>query len=57
MTAAFVDPAAGNLRLTARATAAIERAEPLPDVTEDIDRAPRGPRPAIGAHEIRAAGR
>jgi hypothetical protein len=57
MTTAFVDPGAGNLRLTAKAAAAIERAEPLPDVPEDIDRALRGPRPAIGAHEFHPAGR
>jgi hypothetical protein len=51
MTAAFVAPEAGNLRLTARATEAIDRAAPMPEVTEDIDRKPRGSRPDLGAHE------
>jgi hypothetical protein len=54
MTTAFVDPAAGNLRQTAGAANAIERGERLPDVPEDIDRTPRGPRPTVGAYEIRA---
>jgi hypothetical protein len=51
-TAYFVDPETGNLRLTAGATDAIDRAVPLPEVTEDIDRRPRGARPDIGAHEF-----
>ena len=38
MTAALVDPAAGNLRLTSQATAAIDEAAPLPEATEDIER-------------------
>jgi hypothetical protein len=45
----FVDPASGNLALTSAATRAIAQAVPLPDVTEDIRRQPRGQRPAIGA--------
>ena len=57
MTAAFVDPAAGNLRLTASAAPTIERAERLPDVPEDIDRMPRRDPTAIGAQGARAAGR
>jgi hypothetical protein len=52
MTAALADPAAGNLRLTPRAVEAIDRAEPLADVTTDIDRRPRGPKPDIGADEL-----
>jgi Right handed beta helix region len=56
MTAAFVDPAAGNLRLTARAASTIERGERLPDVPEDIDHTPRGARPSRGAHEDPLAG-
>lgn len=50
---AFVAPAEGNLRLTAAATAAIDRATPRPDVPNDIDRNPRGPAPDLGAHEFR----
>jgi hypothetical protein len=53
-TASFVAPAEGNLRLTAAASAAIDRAAPLPDVTTDIDRKPRGAAPDLGAHEFRA---
>ncbi|MCS6859317.1 MAG: right-handed parallel beta-helix repeat-containing protein [Abditibacteriales bacterium] len=51
LTSFLVDPTMGNLRLTAQATAAIDRAVPLADVTEDIDRRPRGSQPDIGAHE------
>lgn len=54
MTAAFVAAEEGNLRLTARAADAIDRAAPLLEVTEDIDRQPRGERPDIGAHEFRS---
>lgn len=54
-TGAFVAPGEGNLRLTAAATMAIDRAAPRPDVPTDIDRDPRGPRPDIGAHEFRPA--
>jgi len=49
----FVDPAAGDLRLTAAATDALDRAVPLPEVTDDVDGRPRGPRPDIGASERR----
>jgi len=52
LTEAFANAALGNLRLTARAKDAIDAGVPLPDVTEDIDRRPRGPRPDIGAHEF-----
>jgi hypothetical protein len=52
LTAAFLDPAAGHLRLTAAAAATIERVERLPDVPEDIDHARRGARTAVGAQEI-----
>jgi lysophospholipase L1-like esterase len=51
---AFVAPEEGNLRLTAGAAAAIDRAVPVPDVTTDIDRNPRGPAPDVGAHELRS---
>jgi hypothetical protein len=51
MTSAFVDPAGGNLHLTQAATEAIDKAVPLPDVTEDIDRQPRV-KPDIGADEL-----
>ena len=50
---ALADPAHGNLRLTARAAAAIDHAAPLPEVTNDIDRKRRGANPDIGAHEFR----
>ena len=50
---AFVDASCGNLRLTAKAVEAIDRGVPLPEVTDDIDGAPRGQRPDIGAHEYR----
>ena len=51
-TAAFVAPEEGNLRLKAAATDAIDKAVPLPEVTTDIDRKPRGPAPDLGAHEF-----
>lgn len=51
-TASLVDPGAGNLHLTSRATEAIDRATPLREVTEDINRKPRGARPDVGAHEF-----
>ncbi len=51
-TAVFVAPAEGNLRLTAAASAAIDKAIPLPEVTTDIDRHPRGAAPDVGAHEF-----
>ena len=52
-TSFLVDPTMGNLRLTAKATAAIDAAAPLAEVTEDVDRRPRGSKPDIGAHEFR----
>jgi nitrous oxidase accessory protein NosD len=52
----FVDPAAGDLRLARPAGAAVDAARPLPDVPDDIDGRPRGPRPDIGAHEWQAEG-
>src|SRR5262245_63099775 len=48
----FVAPAAGDLRLTPKATDAIERGLPLAEVTDDIDHRPRGGRPDIGAAEF-----
>jgi len=50
---AFVDARSGNLRLTAKAVEAIDKAIPLPEVASDIDGKPRGPKPDIGAHEFR----
>ncbi|MCS3920889.1 right-handed parallel beta-helix repeat-containing protein [Fervidibacter sacchari] len=50
---AFADAKSGNLRLTAKAFEAIDKAIPLPEVTSDIDGKPRGPKPDIGAHEFR----
>jgi lysophospholipase L1-like esterase len=52
-TSFLVDPLRGNLRLTAKATAAMDKAAPLAEVTEDIDRRPRGNKPDVGAHEFR----
>ena len=52
LTAAFVAPDEGNLRLTAAATGAIDKAVALPEVTADIDRKPRGATPDLGAHEF-----
>src|SRR5262249_17356016 len=52
LTPALLDPAHGNLHLTARAVEAIGRALPLPEVTDDIDRQPRGSRLDIGADQL-----
>jgi lysophospholipase L1-like esterase len=52
MTAGFVDPARGNLRLTVAATAAIDQAGSLVEVTTDIDKKPRDSHPDLGAHEF-----
>ncbi len=51
LTAAFVAASEGNLRLTARATDAIDRAALRPEAGTDMDRHPRGRTPDIGAHE------
>ena len=53
LSAGFVAPQEGNLRLTAAATEAIDRAVPLPQVPEDIDRQQRDNRPDVGAHEFK----
>jgi len=50
---AFVDATRGNLRLTASAVDAIDKAMPLAEVKDDIDGKPRGSKPDIGAHEFR----
>ncbi len=55
LSASFVAADEGNLRLTAAATAAIDRVEPLDEVTADIDGTPRGAHPDPGAHEYVAA--
>src|SRR5262249_14404906 len=52
LTAGFVAPEEGNLRLTAAATDAIDKAVPVPEVTTVIDRKPRGTTPDLGAHEF-----
>lgn len=54
---AFRDPAVGDLHLTAPAPAVADRAAGWPDVSEDIDRQPRGKRPDIGADEFVASDR
>jgi hypothetical protein len=56
MTAAFAAPDKGDLRLTASATDAINKAEPLAEVTTDIDRNPRDSHPDFGAHEFVSPG-
>jgi len=52
LTSALVNPSQGNLHLTLRAADAINKAKSLSDVTEDIDREPRGAKPDIGADEL-----
>jgi hypothetical protein len=47
----LADPVRGDLHLTRNATAAIDAAVPLPDLTTDIDDEPRDARPDIGADE------
>ena len=47
----FVDPAAGDLHLTAGATAAIDSGNPRGDLTDDIDGEPRASTPDLGADE------
>ncbi len=48
----FVDPAMGNLHLTGEARLAIDKALPLREVTDDIDRDQRSREPDIGADEL-----
>lgn len=52
LTAAFVDPARGDLHLAAEVADAVDKAKPLPDVPTDIDGQPRGAKPDIGADEF-----
>ena len=52
LSAVFVAASEGNLRLTAAATAAIDRAELLTEVPADIDGTPRDAHPDLGAHEF-----
>jgi parallel beta helix pectate lyase-like protein len=47
----FVDPAGGNLHLKAEAAEVVDRALPLAEVREDIDRQVRGGRPDVGGDE------
>lgn len=49
---AFVNPDQGDLRITPRATEAIDRAIPLPQGQKDIVGRRRGPKPDIGAYEL-----
>jgi parallel beta-helix repeat protein len=56
VTDAFVDPAKGNLHLIREAAERIGRGAALPDVPNDVDRRPRGPKPMIGAHELGTPG-
>ncbi|MDD4892296.1 MAG: hypothetical protein PHU85_20430, partial [Phycisphaerae bacterium] len=51
LTAEFVDPAHGDLRLKPPAVDARDKAARLDDANTDIDRAPRPRRPTLGAHE------
>jgi hypothetical protein len=48
----FVDPASGNLALTAKASEAIDQGVSLPDVGDDIRGRPRSGRPDLGAWEF-----
>ena len=48
----FVDPAAGNLALTAAATDAIDQGLSLPEVDRDIRQRPRSGKPDLGAWEF-----
>ena len=50
----FVDPKAGDLRLTGAAVQAVGRAVPLPDVKEDFEGCPRDAAPDVGASEFGA---
>jgi hypothetical protein len=50
-TTLFADPAAGNLRLTRSDPGIVDAAPPRPEITDDIDGRPRGPKADIGAHE------
>ncbi len=52
LSAVFVAASEGNLRLTAAATAAIDRAELLTEVPADIDGTPRDAHPDLGVHEF-----
>ncbi len=47
----FVDPASGDLHLTAQATSAFNAASPLAEVTDDYDQQARSSTPDIGADE------
>jgi hypothetical protein len=51
-TAAFADPASGDLHLKAPPSEVIDKGATLPEVLEDIDREPRREKPDIGADEI-----
>jgi hypothetical protein len=48
----FIDPARGNLHLKSTAIEAIDKGMVMSEVTEDLDRQPRGARPDIGADEL-----
>jgi predicted amidohydrolase YtcJ len=54
LTGFLVDPARGNLRLSSMPEGVAGRALKLPEVREDIDRAPRGESPDLGAQELSA---
>jgi len=51
LTAVLADPSQGDLHLTPRAAEAINKAEPLLDVSNDIDNESSGAKPDIGADE------
>jgi hypothetical protein len=53
LSSVFVDAARGDLHLTDRAIEAIDRAAPLSDVADDVDRQRRRRAPDIGAHEFK----
>ena len=47
----FVDPAAGNLRLSSPVAEVVDRGLVLPEIVDDIDGRRRGSSPDIGASE------
>jgi len=51
-TLSFADPENGDLHLKENVSEVIDKALPLPEVYDDIDGRPRGPRPDIGADEF-----
>ena len=51
-TTAFVDPAGGNLHIKNPLGEVVDQAKKRAEVTDDIDRKKRGPKPDLGADEV-----